>query len=60
MFVPTYDDPMNDTLACQTIRIAFPRHNIVPVDCRQLIRQHGSLHCATMQIPDGIFNYDKI
>ncbi len=60
VFVPTYDDPMNDTLACQTIRIAFPQHNIVPVDCRQLIRQHGSLHCATMQIPDGIFNYDKI
>lgn len=32
------------------------RREIVPVDCRELIRQHGSLHCATMQIPKGFLN----
>ncbi|WP_304963447.1 agmatine deiminase family protein, partial [uncultured Duncaniella sp.] len=26
----------------------------IPVDCRALIRQHGSLHCATMQLPEGV------
>lgn len=56
IFMPVYGQPANDTLACQTIRIAFPEHKIVPVDCRALIRQHGSLHCATMQLHTGFFN----
>jgi agmatine/peptidylarginine deiminase len=25
----------------------------VGIDCRALICQHGSLHCATMQLPKG-------
>lgn len=29
---------------------------VIPVDCRELIYQHGSLHCATMQIPKGFLN----
>lgn len=57
IFMPTYGQPQNDTLACQTIRIAFPGHNVVGVDCRDLIRQHGSLHCATMQLLDNIINH---
>jgi len=32
---------------------AFPDRDIVGVDCRALIRQHGSLHCVTMQFPEG-------
>ncbi len=56
IFMPTYGQPANDHLACQTVRIAFPDHEVVGVDCRTLLRQHGSLHCATMQIPEGIFN----
>ena len=51
LFMPVYDQPANDQLACQTVRIAFPDHKIVPVDCRTLLLQHGSLHCSTMQIP---------
>lgn len=56
IFMPVYASPQTDRLACQTMKIVFPDHNIVPVDCRQLLRQHGSLHCATMQIPDNVFN----
>ena len=37
---------------------AMPEYEIVPVDCRSLIRQHGSLHCATMQLPLGVLNDD--
>lgn len=62
IFVPSYGQPMNDELAANTLRIAFPEHKIVKVDCRTLIRQHGSLHCATMQIPKGLLTpviYDK-
>lgn len=56
LFVPVYNQPEKDLLACDTLRIAFPDHEIVPVDCRTLLKQHGSLHCATMQIHKDFFN----
>ena len=36
-----------------TLKVAYPDHDIVPIDCRALVRQHGSLHCVTMQLPAG-------
>ena len=51
VLVPVYNQPKKDRPACQIMRIAFPKHEIVPIDCSALIRQHGSLHCATMQFP---------
>lgn len=56
IFMPTYGQPANDNLAMQTVRIVFPDHKVVGVDCITLIKQHGSLHCATMQLPHGLFN----
>lgn len=56
IFMPTYAQPNKDELAMRSIKIAFPEHKVVGVDCRTLLRQHGSLHCATMQIPAGIIN----
>lgn len=53
IFMPTYAQPANDTLAAHTLKVAFPDHEVVCVDCRTLLRQHGSLHCATMQIYPG-------
>lgn len=52
VLLPVYGQPMNDRLAEMTLRAVFPDHDIVPVDCRALIRQHGSLHCVTMQFPE--------
>ena len=52
--MPTYEQPDNDLLAKQMLQVAFPDRQIIGIDCRALIRQHGSLHCATMQIPKGI------
>ena len=57
IFMPTYGQSANDQLACQTIRIAYPDHKVIPVDCTVLIKQHGSLHCATMQIPYGVISF---
>ena len=54
VIMPTYGQPKPDFLASQILRIAYPEHEIVTVDCRALIRQHGSLHCATMQIIEGV------
>lgn len=56
IFMPVYNQPQNDTLACHSVRIAFPNHEVIPVECLTLIKQHGSLHCATMQIPENLFN----
>ena len=53
---PTYAQPENDAAAARVLRQAFPDHDIVGVDCRALIRQHGSLHCATMQYPRGVLS----
>lgn len=51
VLVPSYGQPLKDLLARQIIAVAYNDREIVSVDCRALIRQHGSLHCATMQIP---------
>lgn len=48
---PTYDQPENDAKAKAVLQEAFPDREIVGIDCRVLIRQHGSLHCVTMQYP---------
>ena len=49
---PTYNQPANDEAARLVLQEAFPDREIVGVDCRALIRQHGSLHCVTMQYPE--------
>ena len=48
---PTYAQPDNDKKAAEVIAKAFPKLEIVGIDCRALIKQHGSLHCVTMQYP---------
>ncbi len=48
---PTYNQPENDQKAAEVLQEAFPDREIVGIDCRVLIRQHGSLHCVTMQYP---------
>ncbi len=50
---PTYSQPANDAQAATVLQKAFPGYEIVGVDCRALIKQHGSLHCVTMQYPSN-------
>ena len=52
VLVPTYDDP-RDAEALTQIGRAFPGREVIGVNCLALIRQHGSLHCVTMQLPAG-------
>ncbi|MCD8260382.1 MAG: agmatine deiminase family protein [Bacteroides sp.] len=51
---PTYNQPENDAKAATVLSEAFPGYQIVGIDCRALIKQHGSLHCVTMQYPEGV------
>ena len=54
MLYPTYRQPENDQRAKEVLQEAFPEYEIVGIDCRALIKQHGSLHCVTMQYPAGV------
>lgn len=53
VLVPVYNDP-GDNQALLAVAQAFPGREIIGIDCSALIRQHGSLHCVTMQIPQGV------
>lgn len=48
---PTYSQKDNDRIAKEQLSRAFPDYELVGVECSTLIKQHGSLHCCTMQYP---------
>lgn len=53
ILLPTYGGA-NDRAAVAVLAAAFPGRRIVPIDCRAIIQQHGSLHCVTMQLPRAL------
>jgi agmatine/peptidylarginine deiminase len=53
VLVPVYNDPA-DTIAVQRLQACFPEREIVSINCLALIHQYGSLHCITMQLPEGV------
>jgi len=53
VLMPAYGDAA-DAVAANVLADAFPGREIVPVPCRSLIWQNGSLHCLTMQLPEGL------
>ncbi|MFN0173075.1 MAG: agmatine/peptidylarginine deiminase [Saprospiraceae bacterium] len=50
VLVPTYQVPQDEE-ALQIIKSIFQDREIIGINCRPLILQHGSLHCVTMQYP---------
>lgn len=53
VLLPTYGVPQDET-AVNVLRECFPNRAVEPIDCRPLIEQHGSLHCISMQYPEGV------
>jgi agmatine deiminase len=53
VLAPIYGDT-HDAVALAQLTAAFPNRQLIPIDCRPLILQHGSLHCVTMQYPKGV------
>lgn len=53
ILVPVYDDPADDT-ALTRLRAVAGNREVIGIDCRALIKQNGSLHCITMQLPMGV------
>jgi agmatine deiminase len=55
VLVPCYQDAA-DKNALAIIGACFSDREIIGIDCRPLIKQHGSLHCVTMQLPAGVLS----
>ncbi|MHB8534560.1 MAG: agmatine deiminase family protein [Sulfuricaulis sp.] len=53
VLVPTYEDPADD-IALARLKECFPGRDVVAINCLPLIYQFGSLHCVTMQLPEGV------
>ena len=51
VLVPTYGQPEIDSVAVDIIQQAFPDREMIPIDSSTIVRQHGSIHCCTMQFP---------
>ena len=52
VLVPTYNQEEKDKEACEAIKKSFPDREIIAIDSRTIVRQHGSIHCCTMQVPE--------
>lgn len=53
VLLPVYGVPQDEEAIGIVSRI-FSDREIIPINCRALVKQHGSLHCVTMQIPEGV------
>jgi len=53
VLVPVYNDK-NDEKALEILSQAFIGRKIIAICCSPLLLQHGSLHCITMQLPQGV------
>ena len=53
VLMPTYNSA-KDEIAKRQLEKAFPDREVVGINCNALIKQHGSLHCVTMQYPTSL------
>lgn len=53
VLMPTYNSD-KDKIAQEQLQKAFPTRKIIGINCLPIIKQHGSLHCVTMQFPKGL------
>jgi len=49
VYLPAYN-VSEDAQAIKVLSVLAPTFRVVPVRCEALLEQHGSLHCATMQL----------
>ena len=52
VLLPFYNSP-KDEEARKALQAVFPDREVIGINCLPLIKQHGSLHCVTMQYPEG-------
>ncbi len=53
VLVPFYST-YKDEIARKKLQSVFSDREVIGIECSTLIKQHGSLHCVTMQFPSGV------
>ncbi|MGC8765897.1 MAG: agmatine deiminase family protein, partial [Brevinematia bacterium] len=56
VLLPVYNDKKKDGSAIEIMKSLFSARKIIPINSIPLIKQHGSIHCITMQLPRGILD----
>ncbi len=51
VLVPTYRDKKNDNLAQSILQKHLPKHEVIGIDCVELIWGLGAIHCLSQQWP---------
>ncbi len=51
VLMPTFRQPRRDREAAEVLGHCFPGREIVPIDCFELVRGLGTLHCISQQQP---------
>ena len=53
LLVPTFGPAKTDRRALAILQAHLPRHEVIGIDCRELIWGLGAIHCLTQQMPAG-------
>ena len=53
VLLPVFGDSKNDANALETLSHLFPRRQVIPIDCRELVHGFGGIHCVTQQQPSA-------
>lgn len=53
ILLPFYDES-KDEIVRQQLQDVFKTRKVVGIPCRSVIKQYGSIHCLTMQLPAGV------
>jgi len=51
VLLPTFRQPARDRAAAEALAACFPKRDIVPIDCLDLVGGLGAIHCVTQQQP---------
>jgi agmatine deiminase len=51
LLLPTYRNRKRDRQAIEILQAELPHHQVIGIDCMELIWGLGSIHCLTQQQP---------
>lgn len=58
VLLPIYDNNVeNNEIARRQLSEVFGEREIISINCTSIIKQHGSLHCITMQYPENVIDF---
>ena len=56
VLVPFYQSEKDETVR-EILQNVFADREVTGINCLPLLKQHGSLHCVTMQYPEGVIKF---